>query len=158
MLTKGITKKIDHPHEPGQWVVIRKASSGYIDLAREAFTRRASRSIKDMGGLGGMPNFKRCPKCGAQQEDGHECNPLDLFAKEEREKNPSAVDATTLDRKIMLNAAIASWSEDEQVNEESVAYLDEFTADWLFREIVSYVNEDMTAEAKKDETKTSSSS
>jgi hypothetical protein len=81
-----------------------------------------------------------------------------VFAKEERERNPSAVDAATLDRKVMLNAGIASWSSDQKVDEESVADLNEFTAEWLFREIVSFVNEDMTAEAKKEETKLSSSS
>jgi hypothetical protein len=158
MHTKGITKKLDHPHEPGEWVIIRKVSSGYIKLAEEAFARRTSRSIKDMGGFGNVPNFKRCPKCGAQQENDHECSPLDVFAKEERERNPSAVDAATLDRKVMLNAGIASWSSDQKVDEESVADLNEFTAEWLFREIVSFVNEDMTAEAKKEETKLSSSS
>ena len=158
MHSKGITKKLDHPHEQGEWVTIRKVSSGSLDLAREAFSRRASRSIKEMGGLASLPNFTRCPKCGGQQEEGHECNPLDVFAKEERAKGPSAVDATTLDRKIMLNAGITSWSSDEEVNEEWVADLDEFTADWLFREIVSFVNEDMTVEAKKEQTKTSSSS
>ena len=158
MHSKGITKKLDHPHEPGEWVTIRKVSSGYLDQAREAFARRSSRQIKEMGGLASLPSFTRCPKCGGQQEEGHECNPLDVFAKEERAKGPSAVDATTLDRKVMLNAAIASWSSKQEVNEESVADLDEFTADWLFREIVSFVNEDMTVEAKKEQTKTSSSS
>jgi hypothetical protein len=158
MHTKGITKKLDHPHEEGQWVTIRKVSSGYLDIAREAFSRRSSKTIKDMGGLGSMPPFKRCPKCAGQLEDGHECNPLDVFAKEERAKGPSAIDAATLDRKAMLNAAIISWSADMKVNEDSVADLDEFTADWLFREIVSYVNEGMTAGAKKGQTKSSGSS
>ncbi len=37
MHTKGITKKLDHPHEPGEWVVIRKVSSGFLDLTREQF-------------------------------------------------------------------------------------------------------------------------
>lgn len=158
MHAKGLTKRLDHPHEPGEWVVIRKVSSSYLDLARETFSRRSARSVREMGGLAGMPNIKRCPKCGGQQEDGHECNPLDVFAKEEREISPSAVDAASLDRKVMLNAAITSWSSDEEVNEESVGDLTEFSADWLFREIVSFVNEDMTAEAKKETTKPSSSS
>ena len=111
-----------------------------------------------MGGMGNMPNFKRCPKCDAQVEDGHECSPLDVFAKEERERNPGAVDATTLDRKTMLNAAVTSWSSDVEVDDESIADLDEFTAEWLFREIVSFVNENMTVEEKKEETRPSSSS
>ncbi len=158
MHTKGITKKLDHPQEEGQWVTIRKVSSGYLDVARETFSRRTSRNIKEMGGLAGLGNFKRCPKCSGQLEEGHQCNPLDVFAKEEREKGPAAVDASMLDRKTMLNAAITSWSADVEVNEENVADLDEFTADWLFREIISYVNEGMTAEAKKGTTRPSSSS
>ena len=159
MHTRGLTKKLDHPHEEGEWVIIRKVSSGHLDLAKETFSRRSSRIIKDMGGMGNMPNFKRCPKCDAQQEEGHECSPLDVFAKEERVKNPSAVDATTLDRKTMLNAAITSWSTDDlEVNAKSVADLDEFTAEWLFREAVSFVNENMTVEEKKEETRLSSSS
>ena len=158
MLTKGITKRLDVPHEEGEWINIRKVSSGYIDLARETFARRTSRNIKDMGGLANLPNFKRCPKCDAQQEEGHECSPLDVFAKEERAKNPSAVDATTLDRKVMLNAAITGWSYGDDSGEDSVADLDEFTAEWLFREIVSFVNENMTVEAKKEATRPSSSS
>jgi hypothetical protein len=158
MHTKGMTKTLDHPHEEGQWVKIRKVSSGYLDVAREIFSRRTSRNIKDMGGLGGLGNIKRCPKCSGQAEEGHECNPLDVFAKEEREKGPAAVDASMLDRKTMLNAAITAWSTECEVSEENVADLDEFTADWLFREIVSYVNEGMTAEAKKGATKPSSSS
>ena len=158
MHSKGITKKLDHPNEQGEWVVIRKVSSGYLDLAREAFARRSSRQIKEMGGLASLPSFNRCVKCGGQQQDGHECNPLDVFAKEEREKGPSAIDPASLDRKVMLNAAIASWSSGDEVNEESVGDLNEFTADWLFREIVSFVNEDMTVEAKKEQTRSSSSS
>ena len=158
MHTKGLTKRLAHPREEGEWVTIRKVSSGYLEVAREVFSRRTSRNIKEMGGLGGLGNFKRCPKCGGQLEDGHECNPLDVFAKEEREKGPAAVDATTLDRKTMLNAAITSWSAEMEVNEESVADLDEFSADWLFREIVSFVNEGTTIEAKKAPTKPSSDS
>ena len=158
MHTKGLTKKLDHPHEEGEWIIIRKVSSGYLDQARETFSRRSSRTIKEMGGMGNMPNFKRCPKCDAQQEEGHECSPLDVFAKEERVKNPSAVDATTLDRKTMLNAAVTSWSSEVEVNEKEVADLDEFTAEWLFRQIVSFVNENMTVEAKKEETRPYSSS
>ncbi len=158
MHTKGITKTLDHPHEEGQTVTIRKVSSGYLDVAREIFSRRTSRNIKEMGGLGGLGNIKRCPKCAGQREEGHECNPLDVFAKEERAKGPSAVDASVLDRKTMLNAAITSWSAEFEVNEESVADLDEFTADWLFREIVSFVNEGMTVEAKKGTTKPSGAS
>ena len=158
MHTKGLTKRLDHPNEEGEWVTIRKVSSGYIKLAREEAERRGQRSIREMGGLGNMPNFKRCSKCDGQQEDGHQCNPLDLFAKEERVKNPSAVDATGLDRTIMLNAAVTSWSSEVEVNEKEVADLDEFTAEWLFRQIVSFVNENMTVEAKKEETRPSSSS
>lgn len=158
MLTKGIHKKVNIAHEPGEWLDIRKVSSGYIDVARDIEGRKQAKTIKDMGGLSAMPSFKRCPKCAGQQEEGHECNPLDMFAKEERDKNPAAVDATALDRKTMLNAGILAWSYDDEVSEESVAALDEPTADWAFREIVSYVNETATVEAKKDATKSSTSS
>ena len=158
MHTRGITKKLDHPHEEGEWVIIRKVSSGYLDLAKETFTRRSSRQVREMGGMGSLLNFKRCPKCGDQQQEGHECSPLDVFAQAERAKNPAAVDATTLDRKTMLNASITSWSSEVEVNEEEVADLDEFTAEWLFREVVSFVNENMTVEEKKEGTRPSSSS
>lgn len=158
MHTKGLTKRLEHPHEDAQWVEIRKVSSGYLDVAREIFSRRTSRNIKDMGGLAGLGNIKRCPKCSGQLEGGHECHPLDVFAKEEREKGPGAVDASMLDRKTMLNAAITRWSAECEVNPDNVADLDEFTADWLFREIVSFVNEGMTVEAKKAQTKPSGAS
>ncbi len=158
MHARGQTKRLEHPNVDGEWVEIRKVSSAYIKLAGEMNERRGQRGIKEMGGLRNLPDIKRCPKCDAAQADGHECNPLDVFAKEERAANPAAVDIGKLDRKIMLDAAITSWSSDEKVNEESIGDLTEFTADWLFREIVSFVNEDMTAEAKKGKTKTSSSS
>lgn len=160
MLTKGIAKKIELPHEPGEWLEIRKVSSGYIDVAREIASRRSARSIKDMGGIGSFDvgGIKRCPKCSSELVEGHECNPLDVFAKEERDKNPAAVDATSLDRKTMLNAGIHAWSYDEKVTEETIADLDEPTADWAFREIVSFLNETQTVGAKKEGTKTSTSS
>ena len=158
MHTRGQTKRLEHPNEAGAWVEIRKVSSAYIGLARETNMRRGQRSIREMGGLKNLPDVKRCPKCDTAQADGHECNPLDVFAKEERTANPAAVDIGALDRKIMLDAAITSWSSDEEVNDESIGDLNEFTAEWLFREIVSFVNEDMTAAAKKEKTKPSSSS
>ncbi len=160
MHTKGIAKKVELPHEKDAWIEIRKVSSGYIDVARDLQLRRNNRSIKDMGGLSGLDigGIKRCPKCSNQLEDGHECNPLDVFAKEEREKNPAAVDATALDRKTMLNAGIHAWSSDLEVSEETIADLDEPTADWTFREIVKFVNETQTVEAKKEGTRTSTDS
>ena len=157
MHTKGINKKLDLPHEAGEWIEIRKVSSGYVDAARDIASRKAQRGIKDMGGIANLTSndLKRCPKCDAQLIEGHQCNPLDVFAKEEREANPSVVGATLLDRKTMLNAGIIGWSAEVKVGEESIADLDETTAYWAFQEIVNYVNETQTVEAKKGGTKSS---
>jgi len=167
-LTRGITKVLDIPHEPGQQMTIRKVGSGYIDVARDIQGRKRRRELQEMGGIDWnvVGKIKRCDKCGGQREDeGHVCDPMDVFAREERAKNPAAVDATVLDRHTILKAGIVSWTydppledQDDKARDELIRELDEPTAVWAFQEIVKFVNETATGEAKKDETVTSTSS
>ena len=49
MLTRGVTQKIELPHEPGQWVEVRALSGLQLEAARDDRTLKAIRLAREMG-------------------------------------------------------------------------------------------------------------
>lgn len=133
MLTKGITDKRDIPHEPGEWIEIRKLSWIDLDDAREARQAAVFGNVKAMGGevMAALP--KRCKKgCGEEKHDGA-CPP-----PEERADDSAADPTNEYDQNIMLHRGIVAWSYEEPSSGANIDTLDEVTAHWIHGELVVY--------------------
>lgn len=115
-LVRGQTERLDIPHEPGEWVVIKKLPWGLLDGAREARTRTVISRAKDMG-----PELMASLRDAGNREDVQEA---------------LADEVNEYDRAFLFDHAIAEWSYDAPVSE--AGDLDEITADWLAREIVRF--------------------
>lgn len=115
-LVRGQTLRLDIPHEPGEWVEIKKLPWGLLDGAREARTRAVILRAKDMG-----PELMASLRDAGKREDVQEA---------------LADEVNEYDRGFLFEHAIAAWSYDAPVSD--VADLDEVTADWLAREIVQF--------------------
>ena len=131
MLTIGITDKLDIPHEPGEWIEIRKLSWKHLADARKGRQETVFATVRAMGGevLNALPS--RCSKgCGEEKHDGA-CPPPAERA------DPSATDPTNeFDIETLLQSAIIAWSYEEPVSRETVNDLNEPTTKWLAGEIV----------------------
>ncbi|HET6498164.1 MAG TPA: hypothetical protein VFH17_03815 [Coriobacteriia bacterium] len=119
MLTSKISKTVDIPHEPGEWLTIRRLSGKAIERARSEFSREVIGVFgRDM--LEGMKS----------QADADEAAP-------ETEPNPLA----GLDVSTVLRCGITAWSYGKRVQPEQVDDLDEVTRDWAAREIIALGSE-----------------
>ena len=110
--------KLDIPHEPGEWVEVRKLN--HKTLARAAQVR-SEQGISSMKSLGG------------------ELLTALRQAKEEVEtaiKSPE-VSVEAYDRDLVLQAGVVRWSYTAPPTPETLGELDEVTARWLHREIVT---------------------
>jgi hypothetical protein len=124
MLITDKTRKVDIPHEPGEWVEIKKLSWRQLTLAADIQTDETIARLKKMGG--------------------------DLFKSLSNEKAKQEVNpALQYDRGFVLEAGISRWSYDAEVNKKNIESLDEQTAAWLFEEILD-LNEPMTDEERKN--------
>lgn len=116
MLTGRIRKRVDIPHEPGEWMEFRMLSGKEFELAQE---RRLQRSIALMRSLGGelLDNVRGEPADGGDAEN----DPL------------AALDTDTL-----LYHGIVAWSYDEPVTRENIDLLDERTRVWAARFLATW--------------------
>lgn len=115
----GKTRRIELPHEPGQYIEIR-------DLSFLEIEKSKTRKLKDLMGMFSgveMPDFKA---------------PEGL---DDREPDPMAGH----DIAYLLAKGIVGWSYEEKVSPEAVAKLDRETAELVVREILG-IEED---EARK---------
>ncbi len=124
MIITDKTRKVDIPHEPGEWVEIKKLSWRQLTLAMDVQTDETISRLKKMGG--------------------------DLFKSLSNEKAKQEVNpALQYDRGFVLEAGISRWSYDAEVNKKNIESLDEQTAAWLFEEILD-LNKPMTDEERKN--------
>lgn len=132
MLTKGITDKRDIPHEPGEWIEIRKLSWKQLDGSRDARQASVFGNVKAMGAevMGALP--QRCRRCGEDKHKG-QCP-----APEDRADASAADPTNDYDQGSMLHAGIVAWSYEEPPSQANIDTLDEVTAAWVFAEIVAY--------------------
>lgn len=115
-LVRGQTLRLDIPHEPGEWVTIKKLPWGLLDGARETRTRAVIERAKVMG-----PELMASLRDAGNREDVQQA---------------LADDVDEYDRGFLFDHGIAEWSYDAPITEASD--LDEVTADWLAREIVRF--------------------
>jgi hypothetical protein len=132
MLTIGITDRRDIPHEPGEWIEIRKLSWKQLADARKVRQEVVFSSVRAMGGevINALP--KRCGQCGEEKHEGA-CPPP------EQRTDASAADPTNeYDRGTLLHTGIVAWSYDKPANVGNIDELDDVTAAWATAEIVAY--------------------
>lgn len=116
-LVRGQTLRLDIPHEPGEWVTIKKLPWGLLDGAREARTRSVIERAKVMG-----PELMASLRDAGNREDVQQA---------------LADEVNEYDRGFLLRHGVAEWSY-EEAPADAVEDLDEVTADWLAREIVRF--------------------
>jgi hypothetical protein len=106
MLCQGITKQVDLPHEPGQWIKVRLLGYAALTEAREARSLQAIRKAREMGAelMNSLPD--RAPRENAAPPD-----PLNDY-----------------DMPTLLRAGIVEWSYDAKATRENIDSLDEKTA------------------------------
>ena len=118
MIVKSITKQVDIPHEPGEWMLFRKLSWRQLDEASD---------------LASDASFARIKRMGAEMIKALRSSAI-----------PPPDNVESYDRAYVLNAGIVKWSYEDDVNKENIDGLDEATAAWAYAEILK-LNEDKDA-------------
>lgn len=124
-LVTDIVRRVDIPHETGEWMELKRLSWRQLEKAEEIQSDSLLPKMKKMGG----DIINALQEVGKKQEQ-------DLTAK--------------YDKGAVLGWGIVSWSYDAEVNEGNIDALDEKTANWAFREILS-LNEPRTEEEQKND-------
>lgn len=118
------TRKVDIPHEPGEWMEVKKLSWRQLTLAADIQTDETIGRLKKMGG--------------------------DLFKALSNEKAKQDINpGLQYDRGFVLEAGISRWSYEAPVTKENIEKLDEETAKWAFEEILS-LNKPLSEEERKN--------
>ena len=116
-IVTGLTKKVDIPHEEGQWIIIRQLSWRQREKASDAKTDSVLARVKSMG-----------------VDLMHE-----LRGAEDRAdvKKALADPAASYDRSLVLEFGIVDWSYKEKLP-KAVDDLDEITAVWAAEQILAF--------------------
>jgi len=123
-LVTEVTKRIDIPHEDGEWLEVRRLSWRELETADNAASEASTERIKRMGG----DIIKAV---------------MSLRDKEREEQ------ATGYDKLTVLRLGLIGWSYDVKLSPESIDLLDEETAEFAYREILALSNP-RTEEASKN--------
>jgi hypothetical protein len=117
MLIGQAIAKLDIPHEPGEWVEVRKLN--HKTLARAA-------QVRSEAGISSMKSL------GAEL-----LTALRQAREEFKEVAPTTISAENYDRDLVLQGGVMRWSYTVPPTPESLGDLDEVTAKWLAHEIVT---------------------
>ncbi len=122
-------KELEVPHEPGNFITIRRPLRSALRDASRARQIDALQRMRDLGG----PSFL------AELEKARDKKDTDTTtATVEDDVNP----ADAYDQDALLNAGIVAWRgpqyDDMKVGAEAIAELDEVTAAWAARQIAEY--------------------
>lgn len=123
-IVTGATRRVDIPHEPGEWMELKRLSWRQKELATDVASKEGLDRMKSLSG----DLLKALRELGKEQEQKLE---------------------SKYDRGIVLECGIARWSYDAKVTKENIGALDEETAEWAFREILQ-LNAPRTEEEQKN--------
>lgn len=123
-IVTNVTKRVEIPHEPDQWMEIKKLSWRQLEATKDAQTNALLARMKSLGG----------DMVKALQG-----------AVEDQKQKPG----TQHDRGGVLNCGIVAWSYDVPVTPANVDALDEETAAWAVEEILA-LNAPRTDEERKN--------
>ncbi len=125
MIVNDIAVKTDIPHEPGEWMILKKLS---WKQAQEAANVSSDVSFEMMKKIG-----------------GDILSALRSFAQEQEDAS-----SAKLDKETVLRYGISKWSYDAHVTVENIRSLDIKTADWAYTEILKLNEPETEAERKND--------
>ena len=111
MLVSNTTRRVEIPHEEGEWMEVKKLSWRQLEKASDIATDESFDRLKKMGG-----------------------DIIAAFSKREAEEKQDPT--TKYDRASILQMGIVKWSYDAEVKPENIDLLDEETAEWAFQEIL----------------------
>lgn len=120
MIVKNITKKVDIPHEPGEWMM---------------FKRLTWRQLEEASDVSSDASFERMKKMGAEL--------LSAIAKTVNSNPPQE----SYDKATILHNGIIKWSYPDEVNHDNIDALDDATVSWAYAEILA-LNEPTEREVK----------
>jgi hypothetical protein len=116
MLTSNLTERREVPHEPGSWFVFKLLSWKALEDARQA---RQIGALRSLSGLSDVVRDLQQARTNGEVL-ATETDPLNDY-----------------DRATLLKASVKEWSYDAPVNAETLADLDDVTAEWASREILN---------------------
>ncbi len=116
MLTKGITKRVELPHEPGAWIEVKLLGYRQLEAAKQ---KRLFDQIKIFRELG-----PQAPTVTPAIDPDGPVVPV----------VPDPLN--TYDQGMLLEAAIVAWSYDAKVTIDAIQSLDEQTAEYVARQVV----------------------
>ena len=134
MLIDNVPVQRDIPHEPGQWIEIRRLSWLMLDEAKK---RQAATQREDMKALGA--EFVAAIMRGNQDEE----------ARVRRRLREQEWDVSQFDTLTLLRKGLAGWSYQTDVNADSIGQLDPITAEWAAGEILS-LSRPISADERKN--------
>ena len=116
-LVSGLIRRVEIPHEPGEWMELRRPSWRELEEASKVKTDEVFQRLRSMGGdlLRELSGVNREQVMAEAQRD-----PLQLY-----------------DMATVLRAGIAAWSYEAEVTPEALDSLDVLTAEWAAREILA---------------------
>jgi hypothetical protein len=115
MLTSKVTKRLDVPHEPGEYVEIRRLSWRTLQRAQDAQKADAYQHVKTLG------------KEGMDAVRDVTPEQIAAFRKDH---------ASKYDRHVLLSVGIVAWSYSDKPTDEEVDELDAATADFVVDELL----------------------
>ncbi len=107
MLTKGRTETVDFPHEPGESATIRMLSWKQLEEAKDATVQGAFKLFENLSPAA-LEALTNAPERASRQTAD-----------------------TTYDRAVILLRGVVGWSYEDPVDEETLADLDDETAEFL---------------------------
>jgi len=117
-IVTGLTKRVEIPHEEGQWMIFRQLSWREREKASEARTDAVMARVKGMG--------------------------VDLMREIRGNEDRPEVQAVladpsmSYDKALVLQFGIVDWSYDGKPTPGAIDSLDDVTAEWAFREIIAF--------------------
>lgn len=128
MLTKDQRKRVEIPHEPGAWMVLRPLPWPLLEAAASERTRRQTAAATELMSSIMSAEERREAMAAAQAQN-----------RQDGVQAPTAPPdpADVWDRRIVLRAGIVEWSYGDPFDPDLIDDLDEQTADWAFRTILA---------------------
>lgn len=126
MLVTNQSKRVEIPHEKDEWMELKKLSWRQMEVAEDIQTDILLKRMKSMGA--DMVKALR-----------------DAVGKGKEEQDPFK----RYDKSTVLDIGIVKWSYEAEITKENIEALDENTADWAFKEILS-LNKTRTDEEAKN--------
>jgi hypothetical protein len=134
-LVNPIPEKLPIPHEPGEWLEVRRLSWKQLRAARKKQEAEGREEAKALGAelFGVILNGKD-----------------DDVEKAEKKLAERKWRVEAFDRETLLTKGICAWSYDQPLSADAIGDLDEVTAEWAARQILE-MSRPTTADQQKNE-------